>query len=795
MSKLLSLRGRVVKSQLLLSISVAVTFMLMFFLLLQLPVRAEVALLAQPQADSPIMLLEANLTAVHEVPAVDSIATGRAIMALVTDTLYYRVTVADIDQVVAAHIHEGAPGVNGNPIITLFNGGTFDASNPISGSVVLASEQITKLLAGGYYINVHTSDNPNGEIRGQIHAYTPASTYNALLLGQNEVPAVETASAGVAQFTLVNTDTLHFALHISGIVSITAAHIHRGAPGVIGDPIHPLYTGNGLFDATHPVSGSVMLSGQDMVDLLTGYLYVNVHSSAHPGGEIRGQIGGVHLFQAPLTGAEETPPHNLTATGRAVLALDNDGATLAYRVIVNDLYDITASHIHKGVVGVAGPPVFTLFNKANGGLFDPENPISGTVTLTVGQVIDLITEQYYINVHNPAFQSGALRGQVRTLSVPDHMLAPLVGDGEVPAVATDALGIARFTLNAAIGSLHYSVWITDIVDVTASHIHLAPVGVSGGIIFPLYTGGGLFDPTHPVGGAVRPNAKQWVDLLTGYYYVNVHSNAHRAGEIRGQIGGARLFRATLEGRNEVPPVTTSASGAGFLALNSTATALDYRVLVNNIENVTASHIHHAAVGVNGSIVFPLFTDQSPGVFDPSHPVSGTIALSTPQVFHLLSDTYYINVHTTQNRSGEIRGQVLAYQPFLKFEAMLDGAHENPPVATTANGAATLQLDAEQNLLFYTVIVTDIVGTTASHIHLAPVGVNGNIIFPLFNATAGGSFDRDHPVGGWLPLSGKNMVDLLTGYYYVNIHTDTNRSGEIRGQIVSAHRTYLPAVSH
>ncbi|HRW06750.1 MAG TPA: CHRD domain-containing protein, partial [Caldilineaceae bacterium] len=562
-----------------------------------------------PTADE-IHLFVANLAGAHENPAVDTAASGRAVLSLISDTLTYRLFVSDIVSITASHIHDGPVGVNGGVVLPLYTGsGQFDPAHPISGTVTLTPVQIAKLMAGDYYVNVHTTAVPSGEIRGQLEPFSAPTSYNALLLGANEPNPVTTAAKGVAQFTLVNTNTLQYHVAVSDIISVTASHIHFGPVGVNGPVAHGLYTGTGLFDANNPVSGTVQLSANELVDLLTGYLYVNVHTSANPGGEIRGQIGGVRLFGANLTGAAETPPNPEIGSGRAVLALSADATTLTYRVTVQDVTDINASHIHRAPAEVAGPVVFPLFNNSGGGTFDAANPVSGTVAISIDQLMALIDDEYYVNVHTPAYPAGALRGQIRPMAAPAHLLALLRGDNETPSVETNAVGIARITLNETQGTLHYSVAVTDITDVTASHIHLAPTGQSGGVVFGLYnsSSGFPFDAAHPVAGAIVPAAKDWVDLLTGYHYVNVHSTSHPSGEIRGQIGAAQLFEARLSPTSEVPPVASNASGHAVMALNSTATALDYRVRVAGIADVTAAHIHRGRVGVSGGVVVPLFT--------------------------------------------------------------------------------------------------------------------------------------------------------------------------------------------
>ena len=138
----------------------------------------------------------AHLSGGEEVPANASRGTGEAIFQLDPsgDALSYRLVAANIDNVVASHIHVGAAGVNGPVVAFLFGtaapgGGTFNgvlatgtitAANlvgPLAGHPL--SDLISALESGGAYVNVHTNDGvdpantgpgdfPGGEIRGQI---------------------------------------------------------------------------------------------------------------------------------------------------------------------------------------------------------------------------------------------------------------------------------------------------------------------------------------------------------------------------------------------------------------------------------------------------------------------------------------------------------------------------------------------------------------------------------------------------------------------------------------------------
>jgi CHRD domain len=111
----------------------------------------------------------------------------------------------------------------------------------------------------------------------------------------------------------------------------------------------------------------------------------------------------------------------------------------------------------------------------------------------------------------------------------------------------------------------------------------------------------------------------------------------------------------------------------------------------------------------------------------------------------------------------------------KYTATLNGAQENPAVTTTATGAADLEFDDEAKTLTGTVTFTGLSGAvTASHIHKEACGANGGTVFTL--AAGENDIDIDET------LTDAQITDLVAGNLYVNIHTQANGSGEIRGQL-------------
>jgi hypothetical protein len=767
-----------------------------------------------------IFLFHANLTGSEEVPPVETSATGRFVMALEGDTVYYRLMAKDIDGVTMAHVHIGARGVNGPVSRWLYDVTGINAPGgplPVHGTFTLTPDLIDDLMGGNLYVNLHTSEFPGGEIRGQLTPFDPLPTqFNALMTPDQEVPHdVESDALGVARLVLDDIETLLFEMVVTDIANITAAHIHTGWPSEAGPPVHWLYdvTGSnapgGPFGPGDPVSGSVTLAAEDLVDLLTGYYYINVHTEDYPAGEIRGQIGGVNVFEAALTGAAEVPPVFSAATGKSIMALDADAETLYYWLLVHDIGEITMAHIHRGSPGVNGPVVHWLWDP--GGVYvpaaplDPQNPYTNELTLSDDDIFDLLRGDFYVNVHTSTYPAGEIRGQITPKVPSSHFNALMTPDQEAHLVDSEAVGLTRFTLDSALDVLHFDLYVQDLDDITMAHIHTGWPGDPGPVVHWLYdlagvnAPGGPFDDDNPVGGAVMLNARDIIDLLSGYYHVNVHTEAYPAGEIRGQIGGVQTFHAPLSGDQEVPPVDTDASGMSLFALSADTTTLSYRLMVSDIDNITMAHIHLAPPGVNGPVVHWLYDPtgaQAPGgVFDPDNPVAGSLTFTSQDIFNLLAGDYYVNVHTEAHPDGEIRGQIMPLAPEVRYLARLSGNKEVPPVETEASGLTNFTFYPQLDTLFYFVQVTDLEEITMAHIHTGWPNENGPPVHWLYHAEGllgpGGDFDSQVPIGGYQNLDNENLVDLLSGYYYVNVHTEIHPAGEIRGQIEPWMRIHLP----
>lgn len=132
-----------------------------------------------------------------------------------------------------------------------------------------------------------------------------------------------------------------------------------------------------------------------------------------------------------------------------------------------------------------------------------------------------------------------------------------------------------------------------------------------------------------------------------------------------------------------------------------------------------------------------------------------------------------------------------------FRAHLNGASEAVEVDTRAQGQAIFRLSKDGTTLYYKLIVANIDNVFMAHIHLAPEGQNGPVaawLYPdapppaLISGDLNGVLAEGYITAADLvgPLSGNTLNELIeqfrSGNAYVNVHTQGNPGGEVRGQI-------------
>jgi CHRD domain len=122
--------------------------------------------------------------------------------------------------------------------------------------------------------------------------------------------------------------------------------------------------------------------------------------------------------------------------------------------------------------------------------------------------------------------------------------------------------------------------------------------------------------------------------------------------------------------------------------------------------------------------------------------------------------------------------VLAGPAFAeKYKAMLDGKSENPPTTSTGTGTVDADYDPATKKLSWKLTYTGLTGPAkAAHFHgPAEVGKNAGVEVAIPGATSS-------PAEGSATLTDAQAADLESGKLYVNVHTEANPGGEIRGQV-------------
>lgn len=224
----------------------------------------------------------------------------------------------------------------------------------------------------------------------------------------------------------------------------------------------------------------------------------------------------------------------------------------------------------------------------------------------------------------------------------------------------------------------------------------------------------------------------------------------------------------MVGDQENPAVVTAAIGKGAFTVDSDSRSISGNVVLDGM-TATAAHIHTGALGSNGAIAVGLIEGPT-GTWS----VPANTMLTEEQLASFKANALYVNAHSTTNPSGEIRAQIGQEV----FYADMNGAQEVPAVMSAATGSGVLAFDPVTNMLSGSIKTSGVTGT-AAHIHTGAVGVSGGVTIGLAQNPVGS--------GAWVVPSNTVLTDvqiaaLRSGGFYFNVHSATNPTGEIRGQI-------------
>lgn len=474
-------------------------------------------------------------------------------------------------------------------------------------------------------------------------------TFNVVLSGAEEVPAVTTPATGTASLSVnIGTGSIAGTIALSGMTA-TAAHVHDGFAGQSG-PVAIGLTEIPSTPGTWELPLNAALTAAQVDRLLAGALYLNAHSSAHPAGEVRGQIvpSNIVIGFARLEGLQEVPEVVTTASAQGAVTVDRDAGNATVHLTTRGVLSPTAAHLHEAVGGRNGPVLIGLTQDGS----DPLHWSAAGQPITPAALAALEAGATYLNVHTTANPGGEVRGQVTTPAVM-FVAARLAGDQEVPATATAARGTVALTVDRGTRAYTLHANASGVDDATAGHIHDAYAGANGAVAVPLTKDPA--DVTHWSASGAQFTADQFAALSRGRLYVNVHTPANPAGEIRGQLipDNVVLVFSELTGAQEVPPVATTASGHAATTVDLLAQTVTIHVRSAGVDAATAAHIHRAAPGTSGPVIVPLVMDAA----GPGQWAAIEQPVDTVQLNDFLAGLWYVNLHTPTHPTGEIRAQI------------------------------------------------------------------------------------------------------------------------------------------
>jgi hypothetical protein len=513
----------------------------------------------------------------------------------------------------------------------------------------------------------------------------PPAGFEVLLSGEQEVPPVDTPASGIAELDIdLDTGAVSGTLLVEDMEP-TGAHIHDGFAGTNG-PILVHLEQDSADPNRFSFAANAALTAAQLERLLEGGLYLNVHSAAHPPGEVRGQIlpAGFSLVFAELSGREQLPAQDTAARGRAAVTLGaSTPATAAVHTTLFGLGNATNVGLHEGFAGTTGPLLAALAQSTT----DPNHWFSNGLELGDEDLEALLAGRVYLNASTTELPEGMIRGQF----VPDGIAVivdVLSGTEEVPPLDTTAAGTSALTLELDTRAFAFHVNTTDFDHASDAHIHDGFAGTNGPVLVPLQRDGMNLARWSATGTFSTEDMQK---LFSGALYVNVHSPAHPPGEIRAQLkpDNIEVIFAALEGEQVVPPVVTTARGLAAVTVDKVDRDVVAHVRLENLPMSTSGAIHRAAAGENGPELIALQQDTD----DVNH-WFGTGSLEGEGDFAaFLQDGLYVLVGSGTHPGGEIRGQ-LARAAEAVFPAAPTVAITAPEEGSTVNDTVTLAATVE-----------------------------------------------------------------------------------------------------
>ncbi len=252
---------------------------------------------------------------------------------------------------------------------------------------------------------------------------------------------------------------------------------------------------------------------------------------------------------------------------------------------------------------------------------------------------------------------------------------------------------------------------------------------------------------------------------------------------------AQTYGVVMTGSQERPTPTTSTGwGNATVTFDSTRSNINVAITVKGLTSaITGAHIHEKVAGTEVGDIVVAFT---PLASFTNGKLTGTFPIDSLVAGRLAANpgNFYMNVHTTVNPGGEIRGDLTPNSgQFIYYANELRGANEAPtPTTSTAVGAFFITIDTINKTLTWDVSST-VSSPTLAHIHNNVAGATAGALITFASSSSAFTNGRTSGTVSIATLTETQFSDLTTKpqNFYVNVHSTTNGGGEIRGQLAPA----------
>jgi hypothetical protein len=565
-------------------------------------------------------------------------------------------------------------------------------------------------------------------LQAQTYYFRENLLFTSAIEGSQMVPASATNAHGIGTFMLnKKRDSLSVNISVNGFTPTFAA-IYQGKTGENGTlflDLSSFIAGkriSTIIKGTNVTSNISKLVGED--------LYLLVGSAANPMGEIRGQLtleADPH-FVADLKGTEAIPTVISSAFGLGSFVLSLDKSKLEFKVICKGLSGaITSVKLHTGALGISGAEIADLTTFVSG------NAVLGNILLSNLFLTSLFAGEIYLNISTIANPTGEIRSQIRKykgLAFDTYATGPQL----VPALSNNAKAVGVFRLSPKLDTFFYDVVVDGLSSsLDYSHLHVGNYGEPYDALQVDFTSSIVGNRIKGFKKGTGVTATTINKLLSGNLALIVHTANNPNGEVRGQV--TRLaregFTIKIDAAQSVPSVASEGQGVGFVSLGREEDHVHFGFVANDLSStVTGAHFHFNTIGQTGNVVYDL-TDKIE--------VSGTEVSASgfwkntdnnpflpANVIELKNNTLYLNLHTTNNPNGEIRGQVLGGTVFYAGTSPVQEVFEtnNFEISITPNPAqSSFQMQIE--------------GAFSDKYLIKMVDMLGKVVFLTYNTSNSG----------------------------------------------------------